>query len=89
MHIVVQQLSDEQKQDLGIFKWPVWTKEVSIFDWQYDDAEDCYILEGEVEILGSDGEKTSFRAGDYVSFPKGLVCTWIVKKAVRKHYRFH
>jgi uncharacterized cupin superfamily protein len=88
MHVVVQHLSDEEKKNLGIYDWPIWTKEISIFDWQYDSREECFILEGEVEIIAADGEKTSFKAGDFVTFPKGLTCTWIVKQAVRKHYRF-
>ena len=88
MHVVVQQLSDEQIKNLGIYNWPVWTKEISIFDWQYDSQEECFILEGEVEVISADGEKTFFKAGDFVTFPKGLTCTWIVKQPVRKHYRF-
>lgn len=88
MDIVVRKLSDEEKQSLNIFNWPIWTKEISIFDWEYDSQEECYILEGEVEILTSEDEKITFGAGDFVTFPKGLSCTWIVKQPVRKHYRF-
>jgi len=88
MHIAVQQLSDEEKQNLGIFDWPIWTKEISIFEWHYDTKEECYILEGDVEVLGFHGEKTSFGPGDFVTFPKGFTCTWVVKKPVRKHYRY-
>ncbi len=88
MDIVVRKLSDEEKQSLNIFNWPIWTKEISIFDWEYDSQEECYILEGEVEILTSDEKKISFGAEDFVTFPIGLSCTWIVKQPVRKHYRF-
>lgn len=88
MHIVVQKLSEEQKQNLRIQNWPIWTKEISIFDWHYDSQEECFILEGEVEVRTADGEITSFGAGDFVTFPQGLDCTWVVKKPIRKHYRF-
>jgi len=87
MEIIVRKLSDEEKQQLGIAKWPVWTKEISIFDWYYDAPEECYLLEGEVEVTTRNGEKVSFGVGDFVSFPQGLKCTWCVKKPVRKHYR--
>lgn len=88
MQIEVRKLSDEEKRNLGIHNWPIWTKEVSIFDWHYDTQEECFILEGDVEIVSAEGDKTSFAAGDFVTFPKGFSCTWVVKKPIRKHYRF-
>ncbi|MDH5793723.1 MAG: cupin domain-containing protein [Candidatus Bathyarchaeota archaeon] len=30
----------------------------------------------------------AFAAGDYVIFPKGLKCTWEIKKRIKKHYKF-
>ena len=88
MSIIVRKLSDEEKQTLGIHKWPIWTKEISQFDWFYDSVEECYILEGEAEVTAQNGEKASFGAGDFVSFPQGLSCVWKIKKPIRKHYRF-
>jgi uncharacterized cupin superfamily protein len=81
---------DEQKlKDMDIFSWPIWTKEVSEFDWFYDSPETCYILEGEVEVKPTDGRKAvTFGPGDLVVFPKGLPCVWNVKKPVKKHYNF-
>ncbi|MFA6435374.1 MAG: cupin domain-containing protein [Elusimicrobiales bacterium] len=67
--------------------WPIWEKEVSSFPWRYDEKETCLILEGEV-IVEAENEKVSFKSGDYVVFPKGLDCTWKIKKVVRKHYKF-
>ncbi|WP_457634434.1 cupin domain-containing protein, partial [Oceanithermus desulfurans] len=29
---------------MGVFGWPVWTKEESTFPWTYEDAETCYFL---------------------------------------------
>ena len=80
--------SEEELKNLGVKSWGIWSKEVSEFPWSYDDTETCYILEGEVEVIGEDGEKIEFKKGDLVQFKKGLKCTWKVKKPVRKHYNF-
>ncbi len=85
--IKVEQPEEERLQQLGVRSWPIWTKEPSTFDWHYDEQEICYFLEGEVTVKTDAGE-VSFGKGDLVTFPKGLSCTWQVKKAVRKHYRF-
>jgi uncharacterized cupin superfamily protein len=44
-------------------------------------------LEGEVTVKTEEGDY-EIKAGDFVTFAKGLKCTWIVKKQVRKHYNF-
>ncbi len=67
---------------------PTWEKEVSVFDWSYDVSETCYVLSGEVTVTTADGESVSFGAGDLVTFPQGLQCTWSVRAPIRKHYRF-
>ena len=74
---------------LSVDMWPVWTKEVSTFDWTYDQIEVCYILEGEAVVTPKEGgDAVTIKEGDYVSFPKGLSCTWDVKSPIRKHYNF-
>lgn len=88
MEIKVQRLSQGQLKKMGVFGWPIWEKEVSRFNWSYDSIEECYFLEGEVTVETKDGKTISFGKGDFVTFPKGLSCTWSVKKAVRKHYNF-
>ncbi|MBD3255989.1 MAG: DUF861 domain-containing protein [Candidatus Lokiarchaeota archaeon] len=80
--------SEEQLDNLKVKTWGTWSKEVSEFPWSYDETETCYILEGEVEVEAEDGEKIEFQKGDLVQFPKGLKCTWKVKKPVRKYYNF-
>ena len=74
--------------ELGIKQWPIWSCEASTFSWTYDDKETCLILEGNVTVTPDDGEPVDFSAGDLVIFPEGLSCTWQVKQAVRKHYKF-
>ena len=29
---------------------PIWEKEESVFDWEYDNEETCLLLEGQVEV---------------------------------------
>jgi uncharacterized cupin superfamily protein len=73
---------------LGVADWPVWSCEVSTFPWTYESTETCYLLEGEVVVTPHGGEPVTLRAGDLVTFPRGLSCTWEVRRPVRKHYRF-
>ncbi|MDI6606042.1 MAG: cupin domain-containing protein [Candidatus Omnitrophota bacterium] len=88
MEIKVQKLKEDQLKNLGVFGWPIWEKEVSKFDWHYDDIEQCYFLEGRVTVETKDGKKVEFGKGDFVSFPKGLSCVWEIKEPVKKHYNF-
>lgn len=73
---------------LGVTDWPIWSKEVSRFDWTYDEQETCYILEGAVTVTPQGGEPLSIGPGDLVTFPRGLSCVWDVTAPIVKHYRF-
>ncbi len=88
MEIKVQKLKEEELKKMGVFSWPIWEKEVSKFDWHYEEIEECYFLTGKVNLETKDGQKVSFGKGDFVSFPKGLWCTWDIKEPVKKHYNF-
>ena len=68
--------------------WPIWSKEVSRFDWTYSSKETCYVLEGRVEVTNKAGKVFKFGKGDWVQFPSGMSCVWDVKEAIRKHYNF-
>ena len=81
--------TDDDLKRLGVKSWGTWSKEVSEFDWSYDDTETCYILDGEVEVRDPlSGEKIDFKKGDIVQFERGLKCVWDVKKPVRKYFSF-
>ncbi len=87
--VKIEQNPEQKKiQEMGVKKWPVWTKEVSEFPWSYDEEEHCYFLEGEVEVLNEQGKSFFIKKGDLVTFPQGMSCTWKIKKAVKKHYHF-
>jgi uncharacterized cupin superfamily protein len=74
---------------MGVYDWPIWEKEVSTFPWTYDAKETCYLLEGEVIVTpDGGGEPVHIRAGDLVTFPAGLSCSWQILSPVRKHYNF-
>lgn len=85
---VLSSLPEEQLDELGVFTWPIWTKEVSTFPWTYDDRETCLFLEGEVIVTPEGGEPVAMGKGDLVTFPKGMSCTWEIRKDVKKHYNF-
>ena len=74
--------------EMGVFRWPIWTKEVSEFPWSYADPETCYFLEGEVIVTPDQGKAVRVGKGDLVTFPSGLSCTWKILEPVRKHYQF-
>ena len=88
MRIEIRKLNDTEVKKRGIEKWPIWEKEVSKFDWYYDQTEEGLILEGKVTVEAKDGTKVQFGKGDFVTFPKGLSCTWDIKEPVKKHYNF-
>jgi hypothetical protein len=85
--IKIERTTHDQLKQLKVSTWPIWTKEPSTFDWEYDEQETCYFLEGEVTVKTDQGRAT-LTPGDLVTFPKGLSCTWHVTKPIRKHYRF-
>ena len=86
-NVLVERPGEATLKQLQVFSWPIWTKEVSTFDWHYDERERCYFLEGKVVVKTAEGE-VSLGKGDLVTFPKSLSCTWRITQPVRKHYRF-
>lgn len=59
------------------------------YQLKFDAEETCYLLKGKVKAYtkGS-SEFVEFGAGDLVTIPKGLSCTWDVSIAVDKYYKF-
>jgi uncharacterized cupin superfamily protein len=88
VEIKVEKLNQEELKKRGVFSWPIWEKETSRFDWSYDSVEQCYFLAGNVTVQAKGGASVNIGKGDFVTFPKGLSCTWDVKEPVRKHYNF-
>jgi hypothetical protein len=85
--IEVHQPSDAELEALGVFDWPIWEKGESRFPWTYGEKEVCYLVQGRVTVEPEDGEAVTFGAGDLVTFPRGMNCTWDIHEAVKKHYQ--
>lgn len=89
MHqISVEHDPSPKKLDIiGVYDWPIWTREASKFPWTYDQKETCYILEGEIVVTPADGEPLRIVENDFVTFPAGLSCIWEILSPVKKHYK--
>jgi len=84
--IEVRQPSEAELEDMGVFDWPTWEKGESRFPWTYDEREVCYLVQGRVTVEPEDGEAVTFGAGDLVTLPQGMNCTWDIHEAVKKHF---
>jgi len=85
--VIIEKLSESEIEKRKIKSWPIWTKEISTFDWFYESDEQCLILEGEFTVKTDEGD-FKVKSGDFVTFKKGLKCVWIVEKPICKHYKF-
>lgn len=80
--------SAERLNELGVWSWGMWKKEVSSFPWQYDIDETCYFHEGDVIITPEGDKPIHIQKGDLVKFAAGVKCTWEIRQAVEKYYCF-
>ena len=87
MRIEIDQPDKEDLEEMDVFSWPIWEHDEDKFEWYYEQTENCYILEGEVTVT-TEFESVILKAGDYVSFPKGLECVWDIHSSIKKHYSF-
>mmetsp|Transcript_51004 Transcript_51004/g.124278 ORF Transcript_51004/g.124278 Transcript_51004/m.124278 type:complete len:96 (+) Transcript_51004:343-630(+) len=78
---------DEKEKEIAS-NWPTWGCEASKFPWSYGESETCLLITGEVVVTPDGGEPVEIKAGDMATFPAGMSCTWDVKKAVKKYYKF-
>ena len=85
--VIFHKVTEQKLKDWKVDSWPIWTKEISRFDWYYDQDETCYILEGRV-IVETDEGNYEVKKGDLVTFKEGLKCVWDVKEPIKKHYNF-
>ena len=86
--ILIKKLTEDEIQEMGIRSWSTWSCDKSEFPWEYSEKESCYILEGQVDVTTENGEIVSIGPGDYVIFPQGMKCTWLVHEAVYKYFSF-
>ncbi|XP_050144133.1 uncharacterized protein LOC126619765 [Malus sylvestris] len=93
--VVESNPSNSRLSELGINSWPKWGCPPGKYTLKFDAAETCYLVKGKVKVYprkgsssSSDKECVEFGAGDLVTIPKGLSCTWDVSVAIDKHYKF-
>lgn len=86
--VKIERNPSQSKLDrLGVSSWPTWSGGPSKIPWTFKATETIYLLEGKVKVY-CDGHDGFFEigAGDLVQFPKGMIITWDVIEAVKKHY---
>ncbi len=84
---MVRKPDDKELEKLGVKAWPLWSSPVRTFPWEYAEKEVCYIIKGRALVVTPDGEEVEIKAGDLVTFHKGLKCTWKVLEPVEKYYK--
>lgn len=80
--------SEARLKELDVANWPIWEKEVSTFNIDFDETETAYVLEGEILVTPEGGQPVRILPGDLVVFPEGLNSHWQVVKPLRKHYYY-
>ena len=86
--VSIKKPTKEELERREVNNWSVWECEVKRFDWEDDEKEQFYVLEGKVKVVTHDGEEVECGKGDLVTFPQGVSCTWDVKEKIRKLYKF-
>ncbi len=84
----IERVSPEELKKLGVESWSSWDCDPSEFDWQYPSTEIAYIQKGRVVVTEDGGDEVEIKAGDLVTFPKGLKCRWKVIERIEKVYTF-
>ncbi|XP_018489273.2 uncharacterized protein LOC108859868 [Raphanus sativus] len=91
MDIVIEHNPSSIKlSELGVMSWPKWSCQPGRYALVFEERETCYLVKGKVKVYpkGSSSEFVEFGAGDLVTIPKGLSCTWEVSLFIDKHYKF-
>jgi uncharacterized cupin superfamily protein len=85
--VIVESLNLSEIDKRKVKSWPIWTKDISRFNADYETDEECLFLEGKVTIETKEGN-FEIKSGDFVTFKAGLNCIWDIKEKVKKHYNF-
>ena len=94
--IKIETLTIKLLKELEVDSWSSWSCDPSEFDWQYPSTEVAYIQKGHVIVTEEGGEpfdklrakEVEIKAGDLVTFPKGMKCHWKVIERIEKVYTF-
>ncbi|KAG6592849.1 hypothetical protein SDJN03_12325, partial [Cucurbita argyrosperma subsp. sororia] len=92
LRIIIERNPSQAKLSmLNIQSWPKWGCSAGKYQLKFEAEETCYLVKGKVKAYAkgsAETEYTEFGAGDLVTIPKGLSCTWDVSVAVDKFYKF-
>ena len=88
--IKVTQPTPADVDKMQIKSWSTWGCGESRFPWSYGDTETAYLTKGIVTVTPDDATlpAVTLKRGDLAVFPAGMSCTWDVKEAISKHYKF-
>lgn len=78
--------SQEEIENLRLTSWKYWDCLPTSFEWEYDEQETAFLLEGSAEIILENGETFMISEGDLVYFPQGLKCKWKVLTSLKKRF---
>lgn len=67
-----------------------WGRAPGQYESHTEAQETYFLLKGRVKFIPKDStyDPIEFGAGDLVTIPKGLTCTWDISVAVDAHYKF-
>lgn len=68
------------------FHCGTWASTPGRWKVSYTEHEFCYLLEGRVRLVSSDGVAVEFGPGDAFVVPAGFSGTWETLESARKHY---
>ncbi|XP_028216931.1 uncharacterized protein LOC114399036 [Glycine soja] len=76
--------------ELGVISWTKWGRAPGQYESHTEAQETYFLLKGRVKFIPKDStyDPIEFGAGDLVTIPKGLTCTWDISVAVDAHYKF-
>ncbi|KAJ6403663.1 hypothetical protein OIU79_016827 [Salix purpurea] len=87
--IIESNPSESRLSELNFKCWPKWGCSPGRYQLKFDAEETCYLVKGKVKVYPKGSpEFVEFGAGDLVTIPRGLSCTWDVSVAVDKYYKF-
>ena len=84
----VEKPTGKKLREMKVETWSSWEHGRDEFDWYYPQTEKFYVREGKAEVITETGQIVRFSAGDLVTFPRGIKCTWRITEPIKKVFTF-
>ena len=78
--------SENILKELKVSTWPIWAKDPSEFDREYEMPETCFFFEGEANLIPEDGDPVEIKSGTLLSIPAQFKCRWVISKELKMRY---